>query len=294
MLRKQGPRASRRTVRKFPCPMQASPQVIPSPPWPVHACFWPVAAMAVLNVVEPWASSAAGNGSATCLDGKTGKVISMAFTGGAPARLDPDVDPKDLDEGPKAVTVPGAFGGWIELARRYGRRPLSTLLEPAIGYARDGHPLDESITGYIRDAQASIARYPTTAAIFLADGKIPAPRGTFRNVSLARTFQAIADAETAAIKSGADRERALDAAYDYFYSGPIAQEFDRFMRKGGGWLNLEDMRAYRPRWADPASTAYRGYDVYCAPLTSRTGLEVCEPRRRVWNHRGDGRHGTSL
>jgi len=186
MLRKQGPRASRRTVRKFPCPMQASPQVIPSPPWPVHACFWPVAAMAVLNVVEPWASSAAGNGSATCLDGKTGKVISMAFTGGAPARLDPDVDPKDLDEGPKAVTVPGAFGGWIELARRYGRRPLSTLLEPAIGYARDGHPLDEWITGYIRDAQASIARYPTTAAIFLPDGKIPAPRGTFRNVPLAR------------------------------------------------------------------------------------------------------------
>ncbi|MDI1294990.1 MAG: gamma-glutamyltransferase, partial [bacterium] len=51
-----------------------------------------VAAMAVMNVVEPWASSAGGNGFATCLDRKGGKVHSLAFTGGAPRLLDPDVD----------------------------------------------------------------------------------------------------------------------------------------------------------------------------------------------------------
>lgn len=96
-----------------------------------------VAAMAVLNVVEPWASSAAGNGFATCLDRRSGKVSALAFTGGAPRLLDPAIDPKELASGPKAVTVPGAFGGWIALARRFGRLPLATLLEPAIGYARD-------------------------------------------------------------------------------------------------------------------------------------------------------------
>src|SRR5690606_830808 len=96
-----------------------------------------VAAMAVLNVVEPWASGAAGNGFATCLDKKTGEVVSLSFTGAAPKLLDDKIDPAELASGHKAVVTPGAFGGWIELARRFGRLPLSVLLEPAIGYARD-------------------------------------------------------------------------------------------------------------------------------------------------------------
>lgn len=235
-----------------------------------------VAAMAVMNVVEPWASSAAGNGFATCLDRKSGKVHSLAFTGGAPRLLDPNVDPRELDSGPKAVTVPGAFGGWIALARRFGRLPLATLLEPAIGYARDGHPLDASIAIFVRRQLATLARYPTSAAIFLPGGQPPTPRALFRNEPLARTFQALADVETKALKGGADRDRALQAAYDHFYSGPIAQEFVRFSQTSGGWLRMDDLRDYRPKWADPVTTNYRGLDIYCSPLTSRTGLEVCE------------------
>lgn len=234
-----------------------------------------VAAMAVMNVVEPWASSAAGNGFATCLDAKSGKVSSLAFTGGAPKALDPNVDPKLLDHGHKAVAVPGAFGGWIALARKYGRLPLATLLEPAIGYARDGHPLDPSIAMFITRAQKTLALYPTSAAIFLPGGQPPAPRALFRNTPLARTLQALSDAESAAIKGGADRDTALQAAYDYFYAGPIAQEMTRFSQAQGGWLRMEDMRGYAPKWADPVTTNYRGLDVYCSPLTSRTGLELC-------------------
>jgi len=235
-----------------------------------------VAAMAVMNVVEPWASSAAGNGFATCFERRSGKVQSLAFTGGAPALLDPNVDPKELDSGHKAVAVPGAFGGWIALAQRYGRLPLATLLEPAIGYARDGHPLDASIAMFIRRQQAVLARHPTSAAIFLPGGQPPAPRAIFRNLPLARTFQSLADAETRALKSGADRDQALSAAYDQFYIGPIAQDMTRFSQANGGWLRMEDMRSYRPVWDNPVSTVYRGMDVYCSPLTSRTGLELCE------------------
>lgn len=235
-----------------------------------------VAAMAVLNVVEPWASGAAGNGFAMCLDGKSGEVKALSFAGAAPRRLDDTVDPSELTFGHKAVVTPGAFGGWIELCRRMGKLPLSTVLEPAIAYARDGHPVDVSISNSIRRQQAQLARFPTTAAIYLPDGAAPAPRTKVTNLPLARTFQALADAETAALRGGADRDRALQAAYDYFYSGPIAQEMARFSEANGGWLRLDDMQAYRPLWNDPLSTRYRGVDVYCSPLTSRTGLEMCE------------------
>jgi gamma-glutamyltranspeptidase/glutathione hydrolase len=235
-----------------------------------------VAVMAVLNVCEPWASSAAGNGLATVLDKKTGKIISLAFTGAAPRLLDDTASGPELTAGPKAVVTPGSFGGWIELTRRFGRLPLSKLLEPAIGYARDGHPVDPSISQTIARQAAQLGKYPTTAAIFLPGGKAPPPRSMFKNVPLSRTFQALADAETAALKSGASRDKALTAAYDYFYKGPIAQEMTRHSQATGGWLRMDDMAAYKPRWAEPVATKYRGLDVICAPLTSRTGLETCE------------------
>lgn len=235
-----------------------------------------VAVMAVLNVVEPWASSAAGNGLATCRDAKTGKIISLAFTGAAPRLLDDRVSGDDLTAGPKAVVTPGSFGGWIELARRFGRLPLSKLLEPAIGYARDGHPIDPSISQTIQRQAASLSKYPTTAAIFLPGGKAPPPRSVFKNIPLANTFQALADAETRALKGGANRDRALQAAYDYFYNGPIGQEMVRHSTATGGWLRMDDLRAYKPMWLEPVATTYRGLDVVCAPLTSRTGLETCE------------------
>jgi gamma-glutamyltranspeptidase/glutathione hydrolase len=235
-----------------------------------------VAAMAVINVVEPWSNSAAGNGFATCLDRKSGKITSLAFTGAAPKLLDDKASSAELTNGPKAVVTPGAFGGWIELLRKMGRLSLATVLEPAIGYARDGHPLDQAIAGNIRRQQAQLAKYPTTAAIFLPGGQPPPPRGMFRNVPLSRTFQSLADAETAALKGGADRDRALQVAYDYFYSGPIAQEMTRFSEATGGWLRMEDMKAYRPKWLDPITTNYRGIDIFCSPVTSRTGLEMCE------------------
>lgn len=235
-----------------------------------------VAAMAVLNVVEPWASGAAGNGLATCFEGKTGKVTALTFTGAAPRALDDTASNADLTAGPKAVVTPGSFGGWIELARRYGKLPLATLLEPAIGYARDGHPLDPSIAQTIARQRAQLTRFPTTAAIYFPGGNPPAARSLFKNIPLARSFQALADAETAALRGGASRDRALQAAYDYFYTGPIAQEMARFSAANGGWLSLEDMRAYRPRWVDPIATTYRGLDVISSPLTSRTGLETCE------------------
>ncbi|MBB6229092.1 gamma-glutamyltransferase family protein [Polymorphobacter multimanifer] len=235
-----------------------------------------VAVMAVLNVVEPWASGAAGNGFATCFEGKTGKITALAFAGAAPRLLEDTASAADLTAGPKAVVTPGAFGGWIELARRYGKLPLSVLLEPAIGYARDGHPLDPSIAQSIVRQQARLTQYPTTAAIYFPGGNPPAARAMFKNLPLARSFQALADAETAAIKGGASRDGGLTAAYDHFYSGPIAREMDRFSRANGGWLRLDDMRSYKPKWVEPVSTNYRGLDVICSPLTSRTGIETCE------------------
>ena len=40
----------------------------------------------------------------------------------------------------RAAPVPGCVDGWLALHERFGRLPLATVLQPAIGYARDGFP----------------------------------------------------------------------------------------------------------------------------------------------------------
>lgn len=241
-----------------------------------HAGDAAVAAMAVLNVVEPWASSAAGNGFATVYDPSAGKPVSLHFAGAAPRALDPDeVSPDDLARGPKAAVTPGAFGGWIELLKKQGRLSLKDVLAPAISYARDGHAIDPSIVGFIGMVQGTISKYPTTRDIFLPGGKPPTDHQLFKNEPLARTFETLVKAEQDALRGGASRERALSAAYDEFYSGSIGREIAGFHRKAGGYLRLSDLKSYRPTWQDAASTSYRGYNVYSTPPTSRGGLEVC-------------------
>ena len=52
---------------------------------------------------------------------------------------------------------------------------LSEVLEPAIDYAENGHPIEESVARSIAGARARFERFPTSASVFLPDGKAPEP-----------------------------------------------------------------------------------------------------------------------
>ena len=233
-----------------------------------------VATMATLNVVEPWASGIGGNGFLTYYDKGSGEVHSLAFTGAAPKALKPEeMTPELLDSGYKASIVPGAFGGWIEVMKRFGNLSLKDVLGPAIEYARNGHPLDPSIANTIA-INKTLPRYKTSSAIFVPDGKPVVGGQLFKNIPLANTYQRLVDAEQQALLRGRSRNEALQAAFDLFYKGEIASEIDRFHKENGGYLSTEDLAAFQPRWDKPLHINYRGYDVYSNPPTSRGGLEV--------------------
>jgi gamma-glutamyltranspeptidase / glutathione hydrolase len=233
-----------------------------------------VAAMATLAVVEPWASGPGGNGFLTYFDKASARVDNLSFTGAAPRALRPEaMAPKDLDTGIKASVVPGAFGGWIALLKRSGTLSLREVLAPAIDYARNGHPLDAGIARTIARYRA-VEDHPTSAEIFRPGGRAPAAGDIFRDLPLAETYQRLVDAEQAALAAGRSREEALQAADDLFYRGAIAREIADFHAAHGGYLGLEDLAAYRPRWDAPLHVTYRGYDVYASPPTSRGGVET--------------------
>ena len=94
--------------------------------------------------------------------------------------------------GPLSWSVPGCVDGWDQLRRRFGTRPWSELLAPAIAYAELGFPVSEIIAADWREAEPSLREIPTSAACYLPGGHAPAVGSVFRNPGLARSLRAIA------------------------------------------------------------------------------------------------------
>jgi gamma-glutamyltranspeptidase/glutathione hydrolase len=147
-----------------------------------------------------------------------------------------------------SVTVPGVVSGWAELLEKYGSVPMSRIVAPAVGYARDGYPVSEIISGQWRASERKLAADPVTAATFLPNGHPLQPGEIFKNPNLANTLEMIG-------KGGRDA----------FYKGPIARAIVADMKKRDGLLDEKDFADHKVDWVDPISTTYRGYDVYEMP-----------------------------
>ena len=234
-----------------------------------------VAVGASLNMMEPQMNGIGGNGFMTVFDKKTGHVYSLSMAGAAPKALKPEtMIPQTLDWGIDAGIVPGNFGGYLAALERFGTMSLAEVLAPAIDYAEHGYPIDASLATAIARAKSRLEKFPTTAKVFLPDGRAPQAGELWTNRDLASTLRKSAEAEQAALKQKKSRADAIQAGFDRFYKGDIAQEFDRFFKENHGALAAADLAAYKPQWTEPVHSTYRGYDVYSNPTTSRGGIEL--------------------
>ena len=232
-----------------------------------------VGAMAALG--EPEMNGIGGNGFATIFDKKTGKVHSLSMAGAAPKALKPaEMTPETLNAGMKAGIVPGNLGGYLSILDKLGTLSIAEVFAPAIEYAEKGYPIDQMLAQSIDRGKNNLGKYPTTAKIFLPNGQPLKAGELLKNPDYAATLRKLVDAEKQALAKKATRSAAIKAAFDRFYKGDIAQEFDRFFKANGGILTAADLAAYEPQWTEPLRTTYRGYDVFSNPSTSRGGFEV--------------------
>ena len=212
-----------------------------------------IAANAVLGLTEPTGAGIGGDLFAIVWDPKERRLFGLNASGRSPRSLTlAHLESLGLTHippfGPLPVTVPGAVDGWFELHGRFGRLPMTAVLAPAIGYARDGFPVTEVIAdGWRRNVRA-LEEYPGFAATFMPGGRAPARGETFSNPRLARTYESIA-------RGGREA----------FYRGDIARAIDAYMKANGGFLSYEDLASHRSEWVEPVSVNYRGYDVWELP-----------------------------
>src|SRR5690606_9185390 len=108
------------------------------------------------------------------------------------------------------ATVPGAFGAWLTLLRDYGTWELADVLRPAIDHAGHGFPLVPRISQAILAVQALFRdEWTSSAAVWLPDGKVPAPGALLRTPAIAATYTRILDEAHGA---ATDRNGRIDAA----------------------------------------------------------------------------------
>ncbi|NYF20693.1 gamma-glutamyltranspeptidase/glutathione hydrolase [Xanthomonas sp. JAI131] len=216
-----------------------------------------IAANAALGLMEPTGNGVGGDLFAIVWDPKTHKLYGYNGSGRSPKSLTlaefqrrglKDIPPT----GPLPVSVPGAVDGWFALHERFGRRPMAQNLAPAIRYAREGHPVAETIAYYWDRSVPRLSQYPGFKEQFTIDGHAPRKGELWKNPNLANTLQQIAD-----------------GGRDAFYKGPIARTIDAYFKANGGFLSYDDLASHHGEWVEPVSSNYRGYDVWELPPNSQ-------------------------
>lgn len=222
---------------------------------------------------EPEMNGIGGNGFVTLFDKKSGKVVALSMAGAAPKGLKPsEMTPETLDTGINAGIVPGNLGGYLYLLDRFGTMTIAEVFAPAIEYAEKGYPIDALLADSIARGAKKLSQYPTSAKIFMPGGNPLKAGDILKNPDYAATLRKLVEAEQQA--KGGGRSAGIRAAFDRFYKGDIAQEFERFFSENRGVMRASDLAAYEPKWTEPIRTTYRGFEVYSNPSTSRGGFEV--------------------
>ena len=231
-----------------------------------------------LQVLEPHLNGPGGDVPVILYDVKRGRPEIICGQGPAPAGATiKHYKSEGLDMVPGtgllAACIPGMFDTWMLLLRDYGTMRLADVLTPAIFYADKGHPLVERASATIATVEKLFrTHWPTSAAVYLPNGKVPQQGVTFTNKAIAATYaRVLKEAESA----GSDRVAQIEKARKVWSQGFVAEAIDRFCRTQAvmdvsgnphkGVLTGQDMAKWQARVEAPLTYDYRNYTVCKAP-----------------------------
>jgi gamma-glutamyltranspeptidase/glutathione hydrolase len=243
-----------------------------------------VAATFVEGVVNPHMHAIGGEAPMLIYSASARRVVAINGNMMAPARatiehyrsLGIELIP---GAGLLAAGVPAAFDALVTALTEFGTTSLAEVIEPALELAADGFPMHAGLSGidasdreFYAGAGASIRqnarrfldKWPSSARVYMPDGKVPRPGAVIKNPALANFFKRVLDAEAGAKNRG--RKQALDAARERFYRGDIAREIVAWSDANGGLLAEPDLAGFTTRIEAPVSADYRGVTVFkCGP-----------------------------
>lgn len=219
-----------------------------------------VAAAFAIGVVESDGSGLGGGGAMVVYLQKEQRSVFINYYQQASEKINEvEYNPAVDNKSAKTILVPGTAAGLTSALEKFGTLPLSVVLAPAIKYAEEGFPLDETLSSIILDNNDLLQKYPSSARIYLPEG-FPIQEGEIlKQPELAGTLRAIA----------------LQGRKG-FYEGPVAGEIVKCVTENGGMMTMNDLKNYEAIISEPVSGMYRGYEILSAgaPLSGATVIQA--------------------
>ncbi|WHY74721.1 gamma-glutamyltransferase [Fictibacillus enclensis] len=222
-----------------------------------------VAIQFALNVTEPMMSGIGGGGFMMVYDASTKKTSIVDSRERAPAGAEPDMflgeDGKPIPFEERvtqgtAVGVPGTLAGLQKALDKWGTKPMSLLINPAIGLAQHGFRIDSVLARSIEESKEKLSM-SAAKDVFLPHGKPLKEGDKLVQKDLARTFRLIR-------KGGPD----------VLYKGEAGRALARTVQKRGGTIKPSDLRNYHVTVDQPVWGNYKGYRVASMPPPSSGGV----------------------
>ncbi|SFJ46348.1 gamma-glutamyltransferase [Thermoflavimicrobium dichotomicum] len=218
-----------------------------------------VAIQFALNVTEPMMSGIGGGGFMMVYEGKSKKVTIINSRERAPKSAHPrmflDANGKEIPFPVRstqgyAVGVPGTVKGLYTALEKWGTRPMSKLIQPAIELAEKGVPVNRVLAKSIADNQEALSR-SAAKDVFLPGGKPLKEGDRLVQKDLAKTFRLI-----------------QSQGWKAFYEGPIAKALVQVVNEKGGKMDLNDLKRYQVTIDQPLWSDYKGYRIATMPPPS--------------------------
>lgn len=211
-----------------------------------------IASMLCLGVMNPHSTGIGGGGFMMVFirEKRQGTVID--FRESAPRNADKDLFGGDTEKGIKgglAVAVPGELRGMQLAHEKFGVLPWRELFLPAIHLCREGFEITESLHIAIHKWEKEVRSDPCLRKQFVKNGKLLSKGIKIKNLPLSRTLQRIANAKNA----------------DPFYTGKMAKQFVKDVKKHNGIITESDLKSYTAVVRDPLISSLGNFTMLNAP-----------------------------
>ena len=196
-----------------------------------------------------------------------GRATTIDFREAAPQRASPEMFIDSAGnysyqihhQSYKSVGVPGTVAGFALAHEKYGKAQWSRLVDPAVRLAAEGFIVPPGLAQSLAREADGFKEYPASIAAYSKNGQSYAAGERIVQADLGKTLA-----------------RIRDQGRNGFYTGETARLLTDEMRRGGGFITMEDLAQYRAKERAPIRGTYRGYEIVSMPPPSSGGIALVE------------------
>ena len=228
-----------------------------------------IATQLSLAVVFPGAGNIGGGGFMLARK-VNGELIGIDYREAAPASasrdmyLDAQGNPIDgkSTRGASASGIPGSIAGMIS-THAYAKLPFAKLIQPAIEFAEFGYVISEREAKGLNADRVNFLKHSSAPSAF-TQKEIWKAGDTLIQLELAATLKRI-------------QAKGLAG----FYEGVTAEYIVKEMQHSGGYISLEDLKNYKPKFRKPVEFDYRDHHIISFAPPSSGGILIAQMMQMI-------------